>query len=619
MQFTPGIQKESSWHKLLLFLIILLALFLRLYGLDVQSLWLDELYTMREADPAISWKDTLDLVMTNEGQSPLFFFMEKFIFLLFGHTGAIARLLPALAGTAGVYAIYLLGRELHSSRSGLIAAALTAVNYFHIYYSQDARGYSFLFLFSCLSFLFFVKLLRDLNARHAVVYGLCTLALMYFHYYSVFALLAQLLVLLYVFIRSNGQRVSLFRFFGLSGLIVLIGYSPMIPSLLKMSEVRESWIPMVSADFIHSCFYEFFGRADLLQPLLYGLLIYYLFTVFSAPEEENKNLLPLPAVFTFFLLMIWLIAVYLVPYVRSLLVVSMVVTRYTIIGFPVFILAPAIAAANIRNSLVRGLLVPLMIVLSIVNLVLIREYYTYISKSQFREMTAFIAESKDEAYPIVNEKTAFQQKYYLDHFGAKRTLLVGNKERVINSLLQEQGSGKPLSGFWLAGAHDDPKLPAGFSQRLRESYILERSKDFNDAWAQLYFPREQLGKSLTELKYDRFKASVSTTYLPDTLAAIWGGDPVPSDSLFLPEGDYQVHVLCRATPLDSIYPQVSVLLNQKSIGSFNTAAYMKMSSPLYFHLAAPQKICLAMRLENDGHSELEDRNAFVKCVYVGLK
>lgn len=619
MQSALRIQQESAWHRLLLFLILLLALFLRLYGLDVQSLWLDELYTMREADPNISWKETLDMVMTNEGQSPLFFFMEKLMFLLFGHTAAVARCLPALAGAAGVYGIYLLGRELHSSRSGLIAAAFTAVNYFHIYYCQDARGYSFLFLFSCLSFLFFVRLVRRQEQRNAVLYGLCTMVLLYFHYYSIFVLLAQLLVLLYLFIRYPERRMSFFRFFGLSGLIILTGYSPMIPSLLKMSEVRESWIPMVSPDFIQSYFYEFFGKADLIQPLLCGLIIYYLFTVFSAPEEENRQALPGAAVLTFLILLAWLITVYLVPYVRSLLVVSMVVTRYTIIGLPVFILAPAMGAAAIRNGLVRGLLVPLIVALSLVNLLLIRNYYTHISKSQFREMTAFICESRNENYPILNEKTSFQQKYYLDHFKSSRLLYGGEKEAAISSMLEAEGKGGTLNGFWLAGAHADPKLSPEFAQRLKAYYVLAQSKDFNDAWAQLYVPRGYFGKDVKELTYSHFNASASTTYAPDTVAAIWGGEPIAADSLLLPGGDFMVSVLCRGTPMDSIAPQISVLLNEQVIGTFSAADRMDLSPSFTFSLAQPQKVRLALRMENDGSSGQEDRNAFIKCLFVGQK
>jgi uncharacterized membrane protein len=44
-----------------------------------------------------------------------------------------ARLLPALIGTAGIGAIYFLGREIYNSFTGIIAALITAFNYFNLY------------------------------------------------------------------------------------------------------------------------------------------------------------------------------------------------------------------------------------------------------------------------------------------------------------------------------------------------------------------------------------------------------------------------------------------------------------------------------------------------------
>ena len=52
----------------------------------------------------------------------------------------------ALAGVLGILAIFLAVRKMSGVIPGLIAAAITCFSYYHIYYSREARYYSFFFL-----------------------------------------------------------------------------------------------------------------------------------------------------------------------------------------------------------------------------------------------------------------------------------------------------------------------------------------------------------------------------------------------------------------------------------------------------------------------------------------
>jgi uncharacterized membrane protein len=83
---------------------------------------------------------------------PLSFFLTRISFEFFGHTAISARLISAITGTVSVWGMYLLGKEILNRNLGLIAAALTTVNFYNLYYSQEARGYITAFLFATLSF-----------------------------------------------------------------------------------------------------------------------------------------------------------------------------------------------------------------------------------------------------------------------------------------------------------------------------------------------------------------------------------------------------------------------------------------------------------------------------------
>ena len=53
---------------------LLLATILRLYHLDFQSLWMDELYTMNVSNPKLSWLEFHKQMLKREGFPHLYFY-----------------------------------------------------------------------------------------------------------------------------------------------------------------------------------------------------------------------------------------------------------------------------------------------------------------------------------------------------------------------------------------------------------------------------------------------------------------------------------------------------------------------------------------------------------------
>ena len=74
--------------------IILAGFFLRFTGLFRQSFWLDELHTMNETDPAVSWAELFRYLKCCDQHPPLFFILEKIAFSVFGQSEFVARFIP---------------------------------------------------------------------------------------------------------------------------------------------------------------------------------------------------------------------------------------------------------------------------------------------------------------------------------------------------------------------------------------------------------------------------------------------------------------------------------------------------------------------------------------------
>ncbi|MBI3944960.1 MAG: glycosyltransferase family 39 protein [Armatimonadetes bacterium] len=133
---TKWVPDRTAWLPLIL--IVMVAAALRLWHLGAQSVWTDEGWGW-----AIAIRPALE-VLTRRldfGNPPSYYLLLGFWMRLFGDSEAMLRLPSALAGTASVVVLYLLGRDLFGQRVGLVAAALLAFSATHIELSQLARPY----------------------------------------------------------------------------------------------------------------------------------------------------------------------------------------------------------------------------------------------------------------------------------------------------------------------------------------------------------------------------------------------------------------------------------------------------------------------------------------------
>ncbi|OPY40382.1 MAG: Dolichyl-phosphate-mannose-protein mannosyltransferase [Methanoregulaceae archaeon PtaU1.Bin222] len=172
---------NSRYIQILLVLTVIAAV-LRLYALDLSSLWLDEALTYRFSLSPFS--DYWGLISAGgEVSPPLFFWLEHFMLYL-GHTETTLRLLPAVFGILTVPVIYFLGSESVDRNAGLLAAALLAFSPFHLFYSQEARMYSLVLLFLACALYFFFRASKEEGIKWWLLFGLFSGLAFWTHFYS---------------------------------------------------------------------------------------------------------------------------------------------------------------------------------------------------------------------------------------------------------------------------------------------------------------------------------------------------------------------------------------------------------------------------------------------------
>jgi mannosyltransferase len=595
--------------------ILVVAALLRFWALDGQSLWLDELHTMNEAAPALSFKKLFYYLTCCDQHPPLYFFAEKLLFIVFGHTSLVARTLSALIGVGSVWLMYLLGKELLSKRLGLIAAAITCVNYFNLLYSQEARDYIMAFFFAALSYLFLFRLIKTGSRKNVWPYALSALAVMYSHYYGLFLVTGEFLTAGFFWIMQPSDRKLLFRNFLIAAIIIIIGYLPWLSFLKDMAAINSFWIGPVDPEFVQNFFFAYFDNSGILKPFLILAIIYFCIRAIRFRSTETLRYSALELSFVGFL--ITLLTTYGIPYIRSLLVVPMLFDRYTIVILPAIIMVIAMGFDLIESRAIRSALIAAFLVLSLTDILFAKKFYTSIRKTQFRELTEFISSEKKYQYPIINQRTSWQHQYYLNQYHYKGPVLVGQKDALVDSILRKSSPAYDLPGFWIIGAHaNETKITDVTKAALDTAYELVKAKDFYDCWAQLYVSRGVLSNQRVVIGPDKFPGNI-TSMDNERYIGVWGG-AVSSLPIPLKAGQYTIDITSRGYASQNIFPHLNVYLGNQLIGNFFVTQDLQ-EKQFDLEIKKDSDVILKIEMDNDFADASGDRNAFISRIIISKK
>jgi mannosyltransferase len=234
-----------------------LGALLRFATLGIQSYHHDEVVTAeRVLQPG--FLRTMDVVGYSESAPPLYYALA-WVWALFAGTGEVGlRSFSALAGVATIPVAYLLGVELRGRRTGLMAAALVAVNPMMLWYSQEARAYALLALLCALSLLFCLRALRSGNSRDILLWGTFSGLAMATHYFAVFPILVEAVLLLRRHRRASYPGLGVAGAFGLLLLPLAIhqmsyGHAEWIGNLTlghRLWETAATFVTGETADII---------------------------------------------------------------------------------------------------------------------------------------------------------------------------------------------------------------------------------------------------------------------------------------------------------------------------------------------------------------------------------
>jgi len=177
----------GPWPSLLAGTLIIAAI-LRVYGLQ-SGLWFDEIVTLVE-----SARLPLSRILTEfpgVNAHPFYSVLAHASIALFGDSSWALRLPAGVFGVATVWMVYVLGSRMIGRLEAWAGALVLATSYHHIWFSQNARGYTMLGFFALLSTYYLLRAGESARRRDYVFYALASAAGIYTHLTMAFIVAGQ--------------------------------------------------------------------------------------------------------------------------------------------------------------------------------------------------------------------------------------------------------------------------------------------------------------------------------------------------------------------------------------------------------------------------------------------
>ncbi len=462
----------TRWHWIILGFITLLGLGLRLYGLDAQSLYSDELYSWHQ-----SHYERLGDVITKGLQydvyPPAYPVFLHYWQKAFGDSETSLRLPSALTGALWPPVIFLLGWRLFGRREGLIAAALVAVARTPIYFSQEARSYAMFIPAVILMGYTWCGMIRDERRSSVAGYVAASTVALYLHPLAVILVGLSGVVMAVVAMRDRRLLVR----FAIAHACILLLFLPWLPRFIAGAQGATYYLAPPGIDQLARSFAYQFNRSTGQSLVALALLGYLAYRTIRDGHDRTELGLAL-----------WIV----VPVAA--------VTAYSYVGTPIYtnrnmliclpplylLVARSIAKMPIRPLAQTGLAIALSTA-TLGDLLFVQEYYGTPGKTQVREAVRFVLQHDPQAPNAPVFACAWfpeQIDYYFRRFGSDRRVAMTTGAVEHLPKLRQHLRDRRASHFWYVEVHLTGH--EGFLDALREDYTLLTEGHFIKAHAYLF-------------------------------------------------------------------------------------------------------------------------------------
>ena len=283
--------KKFINHKLFVYLILILVAFLtRYYLFEDRNSWHDEWHSIYVADPDISNDETIlryygdkgDMFLT-EFHPPLYLFILKFFFKVFGYIDDYGRALSLIFGVLTIPLSMVLTEYLDKGKKFVIIGIIVSFNLFLIWQSIEIRAHSILLAFSLLNIILFFKILDNKKPFLLLSYFFSSLFLLSLWPISGAIFFGKTIYLLKDFLLNKNKNIELFILF----FLIVIFYIFFNFDYLKFNLSRNWHYTSLYESFFYNYHFRSFFGSKYLGAIF--LITFFLLTIKNFKKIIFKN------------------------------------------------------------------------------------------------------------------------------------------------------------------------------------------------------------------------------------------------------------------------------------------------------------------------------------------
>lgn len=488
-----------------LWVVLGLALALRLHQITETSIWFDEAFSIFAVQS--SFANMLDKVIREAIVPPLYYSVLYVWVALFGQSEFVVRSLSLIFGMMSVILMYVTASRIYAKPVGVIAAFLLATATFHIFYSQETRMYALFSLLALASFHGLLRLKSDQRFAEFSIYGVSTLLMLYTHIFGVFFVVAQNLYYLVLLFLKVPNLPQLRHWIVLQSVIVTL-YVPWLWVFFTGKDKiagEDFWIQAPNLQSTVNLFSSFIGS----QIGLALVVLVSLFLVICVLMKKPGRSLRWSRIFEREgLLLLWLLVPIVISSLYSVLVQPILHPRYVIAAsLPIYILFAAVLyqIACCARSLKR-ILVILIACLTVYQLYIFYDDSNRVNvrrnKDDWRSLASYVVEQKSSGERVICQlPVCLPLRYYLIEFGVKLSnfpILVRSDpyfERKYRRLAERTADDDVV---WFVSGQDIDPEGIGLSYFNTNYELVERTEFYNKLFVHKFRREEKADGDLSK-------------------------------------------------------------------------------------------------------------------------
>lgn len=358
-------------------IIFIIGFLLRIWFIDKpEGLWNDE-YVSWNIATQNNFKDFFSLIFSN-CHTPLYYFYLKLHMFLFSDSDLSLRFSSVIPSMISIIIMFFVGREIKSEKLGLLCAFFTAISSFNIYYAQEARLYSLVFLFTAITILFFIKAIKEPSKTNLITFFVCHGLICATHTLGIIFSFFNIGLLLYYF-RKKKTQINLYYIAPFIVIFLLI--SPLLFIIATSKNLSQFWsefsLTKIICTFIdyyspvllnlQNTFSSFSKYLYTNNHLNYGIILFSLIPLSIGLVGLIKVIFNKDKIIN--LLLISSALFYLTLIILSFMGKMILMTKYSIEIYPIIILASCYGLGSFKSKYIKNLLLFIFIFINLFYLI----------------------------------------------------------------------------------------------------------------------------------------------------------------------------------------------------------------------------------------------------------